>query len=168
MVDEESLTGRNAYLMELDPLYADVIVTRWENLTGKKAEREPNGHMTRITYVPFVSDSHFERAVRLRAVNQNIEPNHNAIPGYGVNSSPDRIRRITDTTAIPAAAALRYMQYLRESRNPKKTAARNNTLANAPDKQALQNRTSCAAMERLGKKMNDPYVAIHPNGSPPS
>jgi DNA modification methylase len=32
-------TGRNAYLMELDPLYADVIVQRWENLTGKKAER---------------------------------------------------------------------------------------------------------------------------------
>ena len=32
-------TGRNAYLMELDPLYCDVIVQRWENLTGKKAER---------------------------------------------------------------------------------------------------------------------------------
>jgi DNA modification methylase len=28
---------RNAYLMELDPKYCDVIVTRWENLTGKKA-----------------------------------------------------------------------------------------------------------------------------------
>ena len=34
-------TGRNAYLMELDLLYADVIVQRWENLTGKKAERKP-------------------------------------------------------------------------------------------------------------------------------
>jgi len=32
-------TGRNAYLMELDPPYCDVIVQRWENLTGKKAER---------------------------------------------------------------------------------------------------------------------------------
>ncbi|QDU28512.1 Modification methylase RsrI [Anatilimnocola aggregata] len=32
-------TGRNAYLMELDPLYCDVIVQRFESFTGKKAER---------------------------------------------------------------------------------------------------------------------------------
>lgn len=32
-------TGRNAYLMEIDPLYCDVIVQRWEQFTGKKAER---------------------------------------------------------------------------------------------------------------------------------
>ena len=32
-------TGRTAYLMELDPLYADVIVQRYERFTGKKAER---------------------------------------------------------------------------------------------------------------------------------
>jgi DNA modification methylase len=32
-------TGRRAYLMELDPLYADVIVQRFETFTGKKAER---------------------------------------------------------------------------------------------------------------------------------
>ncbi|MGE4198948.1 MAG: DNA modification methylase, partial [Phycisphaerales bacterium] len=32
-------TGRIAYLMELDPLYCDVIVQRYENFTGKKAER---------------------------------------------------------------------------------------------------------------------------------
>jgi DNA modification methylase len=31
-------TGRHAYLMELDPLYCDVIVERWEKFTGKKAE----------------------------------------------------------------------------------------------------------------------------------
>lgn len=30
--------GRKAYLMELDPHYCDVIITRWETLTGKKAE----------------------------------------------------------------------------------------------------------------------------------
>jgi DNA modification methylase len=30
-------TGRKAFLMELDPLYADVIVTRWEQFTGQKA-----------------------------------------------------------------------------------------------------------------------------------
>lgn len=29
--------GRNAYLMELDPRYADVIIKRWEELTGNKA-----------------------------------------------------------------------------------------------------------------------------------
>jgi hypothetical protein len=34
-------TGRRAYLMELDQLYADVIVRRWEEYTGKKAERIP-------------------------------------------------------------------------------------------------------------------------------
>jgi DNA modification methylase len=32
-------TGRRAFLMELDPLYCDVIVQRFENFTGKKAER---------------------------------------------------------------------------------------------------------------------------------
>jgi DNA modification methylase len=32
-------TGRRAYLMELDPKYGDVIVDRWEQFTGRKAER---------------------------------------------------------------------------------------------------------------------------------
>jgi DNA modification methylase len=32
-------TGRRAFLMELDALYADVIVRRWEKFTGGKAER---------------------------------------------------------------------------------------------------------------------------------
>lgn len=31
-------TGRNAYLMELEPKWVDVIVKRWEDFTGKKAE----------------------------------------------------------------------------------------------------------------------------------
>lgn len=31
--------GREARLMELDPVYCDVIVTRWEQLTGQKASR---------------------------------------------------------------------------------------------------------------------------------
>ena len=31
-------TNRKARLMELDPHYCDVILQRWENLTGKKAE----------------------------------------------------------------------------------------------------------------------------------
>jgi DNA modification methylase len=32
-------TGRRAYLMELDQLYTDVIVKRWESFTGGKADR---------------------------------------------------------------------------------------------------------------------------------
>jgi len=32
-------TGRKAFLMELDALYCDVIVQRWENFTGKKVQR---------------------------------------------------------------------------------------------------------------------------------
>ncbi len=32
-------TDRKAYLMELDPPYCDVIVRRWEQFTGNKAER---------------------------------------------------------------------------------------------------------------------------------
>jgi DNA modification methylase len=35
-------TGRKAFLMELDPLYCDVIVTRFEQFTGKKAQRLPS------------------------------------------------------------------------------------------------------------------------------
>ena len=32
-------TGRREFLMELDPLCCDVIVQRWEQFTGEKAER---------------------------------------------------------------------------------------------------------------------------------
>jgi len=34
-------TGRKAFLMEIDPLYCDVIVQRWEAFTGRKATRRP-------------------------------------------------------------------------------------------------------------------------------
>jgi DNA modification methylase len=36
-------TGRQAFLMELDPLYCDVIVNRWEKFTGKQAQRNGSG-----------------------------------------------------------------------------------------------------------------------------
>lgn len=35
--------GRIAYSMELDPKYVDVIISRWEKLTGQQAERIENG-----------------------------------------------------------------------------------------------------------------------------
>ena len=38
-VAAEVLLGRKARLMEFDPHYADVIIARYEKLTGKKAER---------------------------------------------------------------------------------------------------------------------------------
>jgi DNA modification methylase len=36
-------SGRLARLMELDPVYVDVIVRRWESFTGKRATRELDG-----------------------------------------------------------------------------------------------------------------------------
>src|SRR5262245_66644057 len=36
-------TGRRAFLMELDPLYVDTIVARYERFTGAKAERAAAG-----------------------------------------------------------------------------------------------------------------------------
>ena len=38
MIAAEQL-GRKAYIMELDPHYADVIISRWEALTGREAQR---------------------------------------------------------------------------------------------------------------------------------
>jgi DNA modification methylase len=35
----EEQTGRKAFLIELDPLYCDVIIQRFEQFTGKKAEK---------------------------------------------------------------------------------------------------------------------------------
>jgi len=36
-------TGREARLIEFDPLYCDTIVRRWEALTGKRARLASNG-----------------------------------------------------------------------------------------------------------------------------
>ncbi len=37
------LTERVCYGMELDPKYVDVVVQRWQQLSGKKATLEGNG-----------------------------------------------------------------------------------------------------------------------------
>lgn len=36
-------TGRNAFVMELDPKYIDVIIRRWQDYTGEKATLEATG-----------------------------------------------------------------------------------------------------------------------------
>jgi DNA modification methylase len=36
-------TGRRSFLMEIDPIYTDVIVRRWQQKTGKSATRERDG-----------------------------------------------------------------------------------------------------------------------------
>lgn len=36
-------TGRACYSMELQPVYVDVIVTRWQNFTGLEAVLESTG-----------------------------------------------------------------------------------------------------------------------------
>lgn len=41
-------TGRNAFLMEIDPMYCDVIVKRWEEFTGKKAQRVAAQEMVEV------------------------------------------------------------------------------------------------------------------------
>jgi DNA modification methylase len=42
-------TGRHAYVMELDPLYCDIVVQRWQNFTGKKAQRQDQSRQAKKT-----------------------------------------------------------------------------------------------------------------------
>ena len=43
LIASEQINGK-CYMMELDPHYCDVIIARWEKLTGNKAERISNGN----------------------------------------------------------------------------------------------------------------------------
>jgi DNA modification methylase len=36
-------TGRRGYLLEIDPLYVDVIIRRWQALTGEAARHAATG-----------------------------------------------------------------------------------------------------------------------------
>ena len=44
-------TNRNAYLMELDPKYCDVIIKRWQDFTGKQAMLEVSGEHYNDMYI---------------------------------------------------------------------------------------------------------------------
>jgi len=41
--------GRKAFLLEIDPLYCDVIVRRFEQFTGRKAERQTGATAAPVT-----------------------------------------------------------------------------------------------------------------------
>lgn len=43
LIGAEQVGGRSAYLMEIDPLYCDIILMRWQNFTGKKATLDGDG-----------------------------------------------------------------------------------------------------------------------------
>ncbi len=49
-------TGRRGYLLEIDPLYVDVTIRRWQKLTGKNARHAESGltfdEMTRSPHAP--------------------------------------------------------------------------------------------------------------------
>jgi len=55
------LTERACYGLELDPCYVDVIVTRWQELTGKKAVLEADGRT-------------FEQVAEERQPTQEVQP----------------------------------------------------------------------------------------------
>jgi len=44
-------TNRNAYLMELDPKYCDVIIKRWQDFTGEEAIMESTGDKFNDMYI---------------------------------------------------------------------------------------------------------------------
>jgi DNA modification methylase len=45
-------TGRRARLIELDPLYVDATIMRWQNLTGKTAVNAATGARFRASLAP--------------------------------------------------------------------------------------------------------------------
>jgi DNA modification methylase len=48
-------TGRRAFLMEIDALYCDVIVQRWQRFSGHKAQRQPSKRAHRAGRRPHTS-----------------------------------------------------------------------------------------------------------------
>ena len=61
------LSGRICYGLELDPKYVDVVVTRWQSLTGQKAKLDGDGR---------TFDEIAQERVPRRARNRQSKENH--------------------------------------------------------------------------------------------
>jgi len=67
-------TARRAYLMEIDPLYCDVIVQRWEEFTGRKAERIAANAKVKTASKPKTKTSAASGAARPKRTAQASRP----------------------------------------------------------------------------------------------
>ncbi len=70
MLIAAALTDRICYGMELDPHYVDVIVRRWQEMTGKKAVLETDGRT-------------FEEIAEERKQTREVEPCPEKANAYG-------------------------------------------------------------------------------------
>jgi DNA modification methylase len=77
------MTGRVALGMEIDPIYAQVAIDRWQRFTGRKAERAPERPVTTSAHVLAPPHGRASRSGRAPAV---------APPGRGgsIVGGPDR------------------------------------------------------------------------------
>ena len=66
-------TKRRGYLVELDPVYVDVTIKRWEKLTGKSAVHAETGLRFAETAIEWKSDV---AAIRELAASEAREADH--------------------------------------------------------------------------------------------
>ena len=67
-------TGRRCYVMEIDALYCDVIVQRWEEFTGRKAERIAANAKVKTASKPKTKTSAASGAARPKRTAQASRP----------------------------------------------------------------------------------------------
>jgi hypothetical protein len=65
-------TRRQSFLMELDPLYCDVIVQRYEQFTGQKADRVRPGRSAEKTYHGTGAEGIWAMAEQPRTIGQQL------------------------------------------------------------------------------------------------
>ncbi len=56
--DDPRIVIRHAYLMEIDPLYCDVIAKRWQDYTGRHAMLEGGGTFQEVAVGRGAGDDH--------------------------------------------------------------------------------------------------------------